>query len=180
MRGKTEIENELFLLQWRTGNRAGFERLIRNWEKRLFYYLRRLLTSEEDTWDVLQEVWLRVWQHAGEVQAPDRLPAWLYRVAHNAAVSHLRRRQRDLEVLDQASPLHEEPVPAFSPETAERIHIALDQLPLPFREVLTLFFLEDFSQAEIAGVLEIPVGTVKSRLFYAKDALRKKLDEEAS
>ncbi|MBI2435383.1 MAG: RNA polymerase sigma factor [Candidatus Hydrogenedentes bacterium] len=179
MRSKPEIQSELFLLRWRAGDRAGLEGLMQTWERRLFYYLRRTLSSEEDSWDVLQEVWLRVWQHAGEVKSPKCLPAWLYRIAHNTAVSHLRRQRRYQETLESAPAPPEEGAAAFTAEDAERIHAGLDRLPLPFREVLVLFFLEEFSQAEIAEILGIPAGTVKSRLFYAKQALRGELDKEA-
>jgi RNA polymerase sigma-70 factor (ECF subfamily) len=142
------------------------------WERPLFYYLRRLAPGEADAWDLLQETWLKAFRSINSLRDPRTLPAFLYTTARNAVVTRLRNRAIEL-----ASPTGEEAVApdcafiAF--DDAEQVHHALDQLPLPQREAVTLYFLEDLSIEEIAQVLGVPVGTVKSRLHYAKQAIRK-------
>ena len=87
---KEDIQQELLVLRCRQGRRDALEELIRLWERRMFYYLRRLVGQEEDAWDVLHEVWLKVIRNIGSLKKPDRLPVWLYRVARNTARSHWR------------------------------------------------------------------------------------------
>jgi RNA polymerase sigma-70 factor (ECF subfamily) len=181
VRSAREIECELLLLRCHRGDANAFTALTRLWERRLLYYIRRLVRTEEDAWDVLQEVWIKVWGNVGSVRDAASLRPWLYRVAHNAAVSHMRYESR-IEALSEA--LEEVAAtgcePAFDSDEADRIHRALDRLAPLQREVLTLVFLEEFSHVEVADILGIPVGTVKSRLFYAKQALRALLDAEKS
>lgn len=179
MRTKLEIESELCLLRWRQGDAQAFERLVRLWERRLLYYIRRIVVAEEDAWDVLQEVWTTVWRRSSSLRDVTVFRGWVYRIAHNSAVSHLRRQNRH----ESCQEVQEEPCapaeePAFDNEDAAQIHRALEAIPSGHREILTLFFLEEFSHAEVAEILDIPVGTVKSRLYYAKRALREWLDSE--
>lgn len=178
MRSRDEIESELLLLRCHRGDTAAFADLTRLWERRLFYYIRRIVRSEEDAWDVLQVVWMRVWSDVSKVRDAASLRSWLYRVAHNTAVSHVRHEARFETAQDALEGPCAETEPEFDREEAERVHRALDRLSPVQRQILTLFFLEEFSHLEIAEILGIPVGTVKSRLFHAKHALRALLDAE--
>lgn len=152
------------------GDRNAFAEIVRLWERPLFYYLRRLAPTEADTWDILQETWLKVFRAIRRLRDPRTLPAFLYTTARHAAISRFRLRMND----DQPLPL-EEPAGNFTFvafENAEVVHDALDRLPLTQREALTLYFLEDLSIDEIARVVGVAVGTVKSRLHYGKQALK--------
>jgi RNA polymerase sigma-70 factor (ECF subfamily) len=164
------------------GDGEALEELIRRWERKLFYYIRRLVAEEADAWDVLQETWTRVVRGIRKVRDPDRLVPWLYRVARNAALSHrqslLARERwvdRDAVVEDVVKPAAGE-----MPWSADEVHRGLEQLSAHHRDALTLFFLEEFSIEEIAAVLDVSEGTVKSRLFYAKRALRDVLEKARS
>ena len=167
------------MTQLQRGEREAFAEIVRMWERPLFYYLRRLSGSEADTWDSLQETWLRVYRAIGSLRDPRTLPAFLYATARNVAITRLRLRggQRDEQPYDDdaasASAALDCAFIAF--DDAEQVHYALDQLPLPQREALTLYFLEDLSIDDIAAVLSVPAGTVKSRLHYGKQAIRKHL-----
>ena len=179
MRTKREIQTELLLLQCRRGDPDAFARLTRVWERRLLYYIRRIVATEEDAWDVLQEVWLRVWRKVSGIRETSSFRAWVYAVAHNSAISHARHETRVDELHESAPvPDADDSAPTFDNDDAARIHRALDRLGPQQRQVLTLFFLEEFSQAEIAEILAIPKGTVKSRLYHARQALRSALDGE--
>ena len=152
---------------------------MRLWERPLFYYLRRLATDEADTWDLLQDTWLRVFRAVGTIRDARTLPAFLYTTARNVAVGRLRKRGIVLESMNGAA--GDDVAGAEGPadwaflafDDAEQVHHALDQLPLPQREALTLYFLQDLTIDEIAGVLGVPAGTVKSRLHYGKQAVRR-------
>jgi RNA polymerase sigma factor (sigma-70 family) len=179
-RDKQAILQELLVVRCQRGDRQAFEDLVRQWENRLLYYVRRLVASEEDAWDVLQATWLRVYKGMGRLESAERLPTWLYTIARCAALSHWRGHYRAHARLEEADNLEELAATeeAESYEDAEQVHRALSGLSLAHREVLTLFFLEDLSQEQMAEVLEIPLGTVKSRLSYAKRALRALLGQQ--
>lgn len=158
--------------------------LVARFQQSLLYYLRRLLGSEADAWDVSQETWLSVFRALPKLQEPRSLPAFLYRTGRNAALAHLRR-NRLITTGDEAAvaeavpdddPSLEDAV--FAREAAARLHEALGTLPLAQRDVLTLHFLRDLSVGQIADVLGVPAGTVKSRIFHAKRSLRDRLGEE--
>src|SRR5262249_39912929 len=154
--------------------KAALEELVRTWEKRLFYFIRRLVDNEADAWDVLQETWVRVLSGIGALRELGSLGPWLYRIARHAAFNHGQVPPTYLQLLQDysaAPPANDDP--AYDEfENAEQVHHGLLQLSLPHREVLTLLFLENFSVEAIAQVLDIPAGTVKSRLHHARKALR--------
>jgi RNA polymerase sigma-70 factor (ECF subfamily) len=179
-RDKQAILQELLVLRCKRGEREAFDELVRQWEGRLLYYVRRLVATEEDAWDVMQETWLRVCKGIRSLQSPERLPTWLYRVARCAAMTHWRGHYRTHARLEESGDLEEVAAPEEADhfEDAEQVHRALGRISLAHREVLTLFFLEDLSQEQMAEVLDIPLGTVKSRLSYARRALRSVLQQE--
>jgi RNA polymerase sigma-70 factor, ECF subfamily len=169
---KTILECELLVTQCQRGDPDAFGGIVAMWERPLFYYLRRLAPSEADTWDLLQETWLKVFKALPTLRDARTLPAFLYTTARNTAISRLRLRSNEEPNGQLREPSScDYAFVAF--EDAEQVHHALDQLPLPQREAVTLYFLEDLSIEEIAGVLSVPVGTIKSRLHYAKQNIRK-------
>jgi RNA polymerase sigma factor (sigma-70 family) len=180
-RDKEDVARELLALRCRRGDRAALEELIRAWEPRLLYFIRRLVRDEADAWDVLQETWMKVVRGISSLSDPRRLAPWLYRIARNTTLSHARSREPPHEALENhPETLADDPAGAalLEFEDAEEVNRGLSSLSLPHREVLTLFFLEDMSVEEVATILDIPPGTVKSRLHYAKRALRKVITEE--
>jgi RNA polymerase sigma-70 factor (ECF subfamily) len=179
---KDILESAILVVRFQRGDRAAFEAIVRLWERRLFYYIRRLVRSEEDAWELLQETWLKLFRSLGALRDPRTLPAFLYTTARNTALSRLRDRkiENTAESLDEVSD-DSAAIDFNAYDHAEEIQYALDQLPLAQREALTLFFLEDLSLVEIAALVGVPPGTVKSRLHYGKLAIKKLLsgDEHA-
>jgi RNA polymerase sigma-70 factor (ECF subfamily) len=177
---KDLIHHELLVMRCQRGERAALEELVATWERRLFYFIRRLGCEEQDAWDVLQQTWLKVLRGLGGLREPRTLAPWLYRIARNTAINHgqMRSLHRErLHDLECAGDREDDPGPRNF-EDAEQIHHGLLQLSLPHREVLTLYFLESMTVEQIASVLEVPAGTVKSRLYHARRALRDVLTKE--
>lgn len=177
---KELIYYELLVLRCRRRDEGAMEELIRHWEKRLLYYVRRLVSDEEDAWDVLQETWLKVVRQIVTLREPRSLPMWLYRIARNTAMTRLRGRYADRAVFDDsqdAADVNGE-TESFTFEDAEQAHYGLSRISLPHREVLTLHFLDDLSIEDIARVLDVAPGTVKSRIHFAKKALREVIEQE--
>jgi len=173
------LELELLVLRCQRGERAAFDELVHAWERKLFFYVRRFVANEEEAWQILQEVWLQVLRGIGSLREPSRLPVWLYAITRNHVMSHHRAeyaRERWLEPADPVELGRDDDHTSF--DDAELVYHGLARIPPVDREVLTLFFLHDLSIDEVAQVLQIPPGTVKSRLFKAKRTLRDVLEAQ--
>jgi len=127
--------------------------------------------------DLLQETWVDVYQKINRLENPDAFVAWLYRIARDKAFREMRRRPMPSQESDEGCTEQlAEPEEDFTAEEAEQVRLALDELPIDQREMLILRFVESMSYQQIAEVIGCPLGTVRSRLFYAKQALRAKLE----
>jgi RNA polymerase sigma-70 factor, ECF subfamily len=127
--------------------------------------------SLPDAEDAVQEAFARASVHWGRVRGYELPEAWVRRVALNVAFTGLRRARRAVEALTRAAPPPAPPLPGASLELVE----ALSRLPLPFRQVLALHYLADLPVERVAGELGIAVGTAKSRLARAREALARQL-----
>lgn len=173
------VHERLLVVQSQARDSAAFRELVGRYEKRLAYYINRMTGDSTDAFDVMQEVWILVFRRLNTLKAPEAFRVWLYRIAHDVTVSHLRRQQKlpqpMSDELDFSAEVEEwDEMQAF--ENAELIHQTLSQLAPAHREVLTLRFLEGLDLSEIADVVGCEIGTVKSRLHYAKRALRRGIE----
>src|SRR4051794_28445752 len=173
------LYEQVLVLRCQTGDGEAFGELIERFRIRLRYYVQALLGQERrgDLEDVLQEVWLDVHRSIASLNDPGALAAWLYRIARNRTARHLRKRVTPPRPIEDVHAVGEiERGGDFSAEDAEVVHHALDGLAPEHREVLVLRFLEEMSYEGIATVIGCPVGTVRSRIHYAKLALRRALE----
>jgi RNA polymerase sigma factor (sigma-70 family) len=143
----------------------------------LFSYLFHMLGQQDLAEDVLQEVMVVVWQKAHTFRGTARAASWIFGIAHNQALKALRRQPGVTFVeLEAAADLQSEgPLPEaelLRQATSQEIAKALAHLTPEHREVLVLAFFYDFPGKEIAAIVDIPLGTVKSRLSYARRALK--------
>jgi len=169
---------ELLVLRCQQRDSQAASELIARFERPLLYYLRRLVDSEADAWDLYQETWLTVFRTLKALVDGRAFPAFLYRVAHNHAMGHFRKRRLIEKALANAEDTTvSTPDVEFTAEDAAVVHAALGKLSVAHREALTLFFLQDLSISEISIVLEVPAGTIKSRLHHAKRSLRELLEK---
>ena len=173
------VRSQLLLLRHRSGDRAALAELVAMWERPLLYYLRRLLGTEEDAWDALQETWLRVVRELPRLRDDRAFPAWAYVIARSVAF-RARQRIQPTEPLPEDDDAGAIPAGVAEPSLAGfdplDIHRALARLSLAHRDALTLHFLEGFSIAEIGVISGAAEGTVKSRLFHARLALKAELE----
>jgi RNA polymerase sigma-70 factor (ECF subfamily) len=174
-----QLYERLLILRCQTGDEAAFAELVARYSPRIGYYLRKMLGDLQQAEDALQDVWFDVFRKVPRLARPEAFAPWLYRVARDRAYRTLRRSRRTLE------PLREDEIAdpsmngdTFSAEDAAFIHAALDRLAPEHREVLVLRFLEELSYEDIAAIVDSPLGTVRSRLHYAKRALRRALEKD--
>jgi RNA polymerase sigma-70 factor (ECF subfamily) len=175
---------KLLVVRAQARDEHAFHELVARYERRMLYYLHRFLGNDAELADVMQETWVRVFQRITTLRAPEAFRVWLYKIAHDVAVNQLRRKNTFRHVQDFGDAHAAEGVNASDwnefelLEDCELIHNALEKLSLPHREVLTLRFLEELDLVEIAEVVGCSMGTVKSRLHYAKSAMRKLLEAD--
>jgi RNA polymerase sigma-70 factor (ECF subfamily) len=169
----SRTQDEWIALRCQSGEAGAFEDLVAVMERPLLYYATKLTGNVEAALDVLQDVWIRVFRGIRRLKDPGSLRPWLYSITHGIAVDRIRRsssRERAEDVHIEAS--QESADPSFAEEDSAALHQALSEIGLKHREVLVLHFLEDFSTAEIAEVVGCSEGTVKSRIHYAKRAMK--------
>lgn len=173
---KDRVLFEWLALRCQAGDPVAFNDLIAIMERPLLYYATSLV-GQDAALDVLQDVWLKVVRSIRTLRDPGSLKPWLYAITHSIAVDRIRRDYRrdkaeEAELQDRLR-LEE---PSFDQESAAAIQAALNRLGVKHREVLVLHFLEDLSIAEIANVIGVSDGTVKSRIHYAKRQLKQILE----
>ena len=157
--------------------------LIEQYQYRLFRYLVYLTASRDRAEDFFQETWIRVLERGHQYNGQSKFEAWLFAIARHLVIDWQRRQKpQSLDTLtdpEQENPLQltneTEPSPlhqVLTQETEQSIHSSLERIPAIYREVLVLRFHEELQIEEMAGVLSIPVSTVKSRLYRGLQALR--------
>ncbi len=167
------------VLRAQQGDAAAFHELIGRYDRRLLYFVQRLLHDADLALDVLQDVWLVMFRRLASLRAPEAFRVWLYQIAHDRTIDVLRRQRRQEQVHEVLRDNFHEPSagPEEVLEQAELVHHALRHLSPEHREVLLLRFLEAMSLEEIAEALRCSLGTVKSRLHYARHALRLEVEK---
>lgn len=172
---RDDLEDEWLAIGCLLGEREAFDRLIERWHHPLWLYLRRLTGSDDAAAEALQETWLRVLRGIARLREPARLRAWLFGIARRTVMDRLRQKYAEPErASDELADLPA-PDPRDLEEEMGALHEELARLPFVEREVLVLFYLDELTLQQLAEVLGIPVGTVKSRLFRARGLLRRQL-----
>ncbi len=177
MNKAAKLIEQVLLLRCQIGDKDAFTELIERYERSLRYFINRLLDNSELTEDIFQDTWLTVIRRIHGLREIDSFPAWLYRIARNKVYQQFRKK-RNVSVLDENIAVEDNADDeVFSPEDAAKVHRCLKELPPEYREVLMLRFLEQMSYQQISQVLNCKLGTVRSRLYYAKIALKKELEK---
>ena len=183
-----DIEEKKIIKKAVAGSAEAFEQLVLQYQNPIYNLCLRITGNPEDAADMTQESFLKAWRNLESFHFEAAFSTWLYRLASNTCLDFLRsakrRRELSLTVEDESgeSQLLDLPDPAPTPEASlltneenARLGAAMEQLDPEQRRILTLRVVNDLSYTEIAAVLNIKEGTVKSRLARARESLRKKL-----
>ncbi len=178
------MDDKHIVAQARRGDLSAFEELVTRYEKRVYAVALRSSGSPEDAADITQEVFLKAWRSMENFRGDSGFSTWLFRITMNMCVDHARHKQTQ----PQTQPLvhgeaeEERPIPDTAPTPEEHLEnselgrelaAALDEVSDEHRRIVLLRDVSGMSYTEIAEVLEISEGTVKSRLSRARIALRK-------
>lgn len=168
----------------REGNAAAWDALFRRYQLPLYVYVFELLRNEQTALDVVQETFINATRYLASLRQDGKFGSWLFSIAHQKCQQHWRKPQRTEPLNENFAEL---PSDEFGPddlliraEQQQEFMDLLNQLPEIHRSALLLHFLEDFSLQEIARITGASVGTVKSRLYYAKKSLRVLLTERTA
>ncbi len=183
-----QISDEELIRAIAGGDEPAFASLYRRYSSILFGYLLRILHSNAEAEDVLQEVFVHVWQHATDFdETRGRVFSWLIRIAHSRAIDRLRAlRARDRTAtratLESSGVVSDEEDDAIRLEQGELVRRALDEISAEQRDALMLAYFEGLSQTEIAARIQKPLGTVKTRtrdgLKKLRELLRRKMKKQ--
>lgn len=179
--------DEYWVERYLAGESSAFDQLVRRTQSRLFATILRIVGSREEALDVLQETYLKVFRNLHRFERGSAFHTWAYRIAVNQAISFRRKRRLPgLSQMGRADSDHDmDPAdPESAESTLDRLLLdernsfvikALNELPPAQRAVLVMCDFDDLRYDEIAAVLNVPIGTVRSRIHRAREEMRKKL-----
>jgi RNA polymerase sigma factor (sigma-70 family) len=171
-------DDEWLVVRCQLGERPAFDELIARWHEPLWKYARRLTGSDDAASDAVQDIWLRVLRGIARLREATKLRPWLFGIARRVLMDRLRTQYAAPAVtaVDMQDVAAADPV-VGPDDDLDMLHDELGRLPTIEREVLTLFYLQELSLAEIADVTSVPIGTVKSRLFRARALLKREIED---
>ena len=177
MKPTQEFIDQILILRCQLRDRQALAELIDRYQRPLRYFIARLVGNSDLADELSQETWLAVLGKMHTLRNAATFRVWLYRIARNKVYQELRRRKVTIE-LDEALEAADDTVDEIgSSEDAAKLHRCLEKLKPLHKEVLLLRFLEEMSYEQIADVLDCNIGTVRSRIFHAKLALKRELEE---
>jgi RNA polymerase sigma-70 factor (ECF subfamily) len=167
--------------QARAGDAAAWDGLFRRYQLPLYVYVFELVRDEQASLDIVQEAFINAVRHLDSLREDSKFGSWLFGIAHQKCVQRWRKQNRQVQALEElaAAPPEWDSSPdelLIRQEQQAEFMALLERLPVPQRAVVLLHFVEDFSLEEIASITGAALGTVKSRLYYAKEALRKLIE----
>ena len=177
MDSREQLIEQMLILRCQMGDKDALATLIERYQRPLRYFISRLLGDAQASEDILQDTWLTVIGRIHGLRKTEAFSIWLYRIARNKVYHQLRRKKVWSELNENIPAPDESDIDVFSLEDVTKLHICLKKLRPEHREVLMLRFLEQMSYQQMAEVLDHNLGTVKSRVYYAKLALKKELEK---
>ena len=160
-----------------TSREKFFRLIVEEFQQRLYYFIRRIVITHEDTDDVLQEVFIKAWRKLNQLEKPEQLSAWLYRIAHNECMNQLSSSHRNksaaidetnFQIADSNHPLNAE-------EWNNKVHVAIQQLPLQQKTVFNLRYFDEMPYAQISEVMQISEGGAKALFHHAMKKMQSML-----
>lgn len=179
-RDSERIYDEYLVSAARTGDRDALARLVARWQPRLLRHAWRVIGDAERARDMAQEAWIEILRGLARLDDDAAFPAWAYRIVTRRCQRLFQRASREpLEPEDAGHDIagdeRDDPM-AGSALDMTRVRAAVVALPAPQRAAVALFYTEDLSVAEIAIALDVPPGTVKTRLMHARRKVRAQLE----
>ena len=183
-------EDQALIRKTLRGERRAFEELMRKYEKRIYGFVVRMVRNEETAVDLTQDFFIKIFTVLEKYNFEYKFSTWAYRICYNLVIDHIRKHQAQVSSLDDESVsprdlltsgnvVREDGFKALSrAETRDYVWRVVDQIPLKFRELILLRYIQDLKYEEIADIMALPVGTVKNRIFKAKEILKQEMEKD--
>jgi RNA polymerase sigma-70 factor (ECF subfamily) len=179
-------QNDAFLVAAsKQGDQDAFAQLVQRYQRRIFNLVFRILQQYDEATEITQETFLAAWQGLPSFRGDARFPTWLYRIAYNCSLKQLehRRRDRALHAAIQAEQVLQHVDDSMRADTELEAHDRqtmiqeqISNLPAKYRIVLVLRHLQEMTYEEMAEALTMPIGTIKTHLFRARNLLKERLE----
>jgi RNA polymerase sigma-70 factor (ECF subfamily) len=178
----TAVDDQTLVAETLAGHGEAFGTLVERYDRAVYHLAYRTVRDAEEARDVAQEAFFKAFRSLKTFRPEAKFSTWIFSITYHACCDRLARRKRysNEELPDRADPGIGPEQEAIAGEEARRLRAAIARLPEKYRSVITLYHLQGRQYEEIAQVLEIPIGTVKTHLFRAKEQLRRMLNQAAA
>lgn len=178
-RRATEVADELLVLHAQDGSVQAMNALAQRWHRRLLAHALSMTRNANDAADAVQESWLAIVKGLRSLHDPAMFKPWAYRIVTNKSADVLRRKYRDRAIEKNLQANREPQVPGgdFNDESIA-LRRAIETLPVEHRTLLSMFYSAGMSVAQVAEALQLPAGTVKSRLHHLRNELRSAIENQ--
>jgi len=169
---RSNLEDQLLVIDAQDGDAEAMETLVKRWQKRLWQHALRLTGNESAAWDVTQSAWYDIIRRLRKLRDPASFRAWAYKITTCKSIDWIKAKRPAVRLTTEKMDTL-----AAKESSQSGIDELLEQLDIDKRVVLSLYYFEELSVSEISEALKIPAGTVKSRLYTARNALKKLWEE---
>ena len=178
----TALDDQTLVAETLAGHGEAFGTLVERYDRAVYHLAYRTVRDAEEARDVAQEAFFKAFRSLKTFRPGAKFSTWIFSITYHACCDRLARRKRysNEELPERADPGIGPEQEAIAGEEARRLRAAIARLPEKYRSVITLYHLQGRQYEEIAQVLEIPIGTVKTHLFRAKEQLRRMLNQAAT
>ncbi len=183
-------EDQVLIRRVLRGDRRAFEELMRKYERRIYGFVVRMVRNEETAVDLTQDFFIKIYTVLDKYNFEYKFSTWAYRICYNLVIDHIRKHQAQVDSLDDDSVSPRDMLESDNvsredgfralarAETRDYVWRVVDQIPLKFRELILLRYIQDLKYEEIAEIMSLPVGTVKNRIFKAKEILKQEMERD--
>jgi RNA polymerase sigma-70 factor (ECF subfamily) len=183
-------EDQVLIKRTLRGERKAYEELMRKYEKKIFSFVIRMVRNEDVAVDLTQDFFFKIYTVMDKYNFEYKFSTWAYRICYNLVIDHIRKNQSPVDSLDDESISPHELFASENvsredgfrnlarEETRDYVWQVVDHIPLKFRELILLRYIQDLKYEEIAEITALPVGTVKNRIFKAKEMLKKEMEKD--
>ncbi|MBD3219211.1 MAG: sigma-70 family RNA polymerase sigma factor [candidate division Zixibacteria bacterium] len=178
-------ENRTLVERIKAGDNYAFERLIQKYQKLVSHIVFRMIPNQADREDLCQDVFFKVYKNLQNFRFDSKISTWIGRIAYNGCLNYLEKKRVPLyddltdDTKDFEQNISADPGPdilAENKDLGDILRKEIDKLPVKYRTIITLYHLDEMSYTEIADVMGLPEGTVKSYLFRARKALKDSIE----
>lgn len=183
-------EDQVLIKMILAGNRSSFEELMKKYNKKIYGFIFRMVRNEEVAIELSQDFFIKIYNVLVKYNFEYKFSTWAYRICYNLVIDWVRKNQTQVDSLDDDSVSPRQMMASENYESEdgftklareeinEYVWKAVDAIPIKFRELILLRYLQGMKYDEIAVVTDLPVGTVKNRIFKAKEILKMEIEKD--